>query len=300
LTLAGGKPGRVPTVHADWEMDWLVRRTLQPLSSPHTFQSSFQEHSMRFANRVVAVTGGAKGIGEGCARVFCKEGGSVAILDLDDVAGRKLAEELSTLGPGRAMCQFCDVRHPDQILHAIEQTVREFGRLDCLINNAGWHPPALSIEQTTLELLEDQLRLNYTSGFLASQAAVPHLRKTQGTIVNISSMTAILGQQHSTAYAASKAAQLGFTKSLAIELGPDNVRVNAILPSHVDTPLLQAWAKTLPDPAAGLRNAAAVQALGRMAHIEEIGRVALFLATDDSSFITGQSLQVDGGASLDY
>jgi L-fucose dehydrogenase len=255
---------------------------------------------MRFANRVVAVTGAAKGIGEGCARVFCKEGGAVAVLDIDDVAGRKLAEELSTLGPGRAVCIYCDARQPDQIRAAIEQTVQQFGRLDCLVNNVGWHPPALTIEQTTLETLEDQLRLNFVSTFVASQAAVPHLRKTQGTIVNISSMTAVLGQEHSTAYAASKAAQLGFTKSLAIELGPANVRVNAILPSHVDTPLLQAWAKTLPDPAAGLERCAKVQVLGRMASIEEIGRVALFLATEDSSYITGQSIQVEGGASLDY
>lgn len=255
---------------------------------------------MRFANRVVVVTGAAKGIGEGCARVFCKEGGTVAIIDIDDVAGRKLAEELSTLGPGRAACFYCDVRQPDQIRAAIEQTVQQFGRLDCLVNNAGWHPPALTIEDTTLETVEDQLRLNFISTFIASQAAVPHLRKTQGTIVNISSMTAILGQEHSTAYAASKAAQIGFTKSLAIELGPANVRVNAILPSHVDTPLLQNWAKTLPDPAAGLERAAKVQVLGRMASIEEIGRVALFLATDDSSFVTGQAIQVEGGASLDY
>lgn len=255
---------------------------------------------MRFANKVVVVTGAAKGIGEGCARVFCKEGAAVAILDVDDVSGRKLAEELSTLGPGRAVCLFCDVRQPDQIRAAIEQTAQQFGRLDCLVNNAGWHPPALTIEQTTLELLEDQLRLNFTSTFVASQTAVPHLRKTQGSIINISSMTAILGQEHATAYAASKAAQIGFTKSLAIELGPDNVRVNAILPSHVDTPLLQAWAKTLPDPAIGLDKAAKVQVLGRMAHIEEIGRVALFLASEDASFVTGQSIQVEGGASLDY
>ncbi len=255
---------------------------------------------MRFANRVVIVTGGSKGIGEGCARVFCKEGAAVAILDIDDVAGRKLAEELSTLGPGRAACFYCDVRHPDQVQSAVEQAVQQFGQLDCLVNNAGWHPPALTIEQTTLEVLDDQLKLNFISTFVASQAAVPHLKKTQGAIVNISSMTAILGQEHSTAYAASKAAQLGFTKSLAIELGPDNVRVNAILPSHVDTPLLQAWAKTLPDPAVGLEKAAKVQVLGRMAQIEEIGRVALFLASQDASFVTGQSIQVEGGASLDY
>lgn len=255
---------------------------------------------MRFENRVVIVTGAAKGIGEGCARVFCKEGGTVAILDIDDVAGRKLAEELSTLGPGRATCYYCDVRQPDQIRVAVDQVAANYGRLDCLVNNAGWHPPAVTLEQTTLELLEDQLRLNFTSTFIASQTAVPHLRKTQGTIVNISSMTAVLGQEHAAAYAASKAAQLGFTKSLAIELGPANVRVNAILPSHVDTPLLQAWAKTLPDPAVGLENAAKCQVLGRMAHIEEIGRVALFLATADSSFVTGQEIHVEGGASLDY
>lgn len=255
---------------------------------------------MRYANKVVVITGASKGIGEGCARVFCREGATVALLDIDDIAGRKLAEELSTLGPGKAACFFCDARQPDQIRNAIEQTVQQFGRLDCLVNNVGWHPPALTIEQTSLETLEEQMRLNFTSTFIASQAAAPHLRKTQGAIVTISSMTAILGQEHATAYAASKAAQLGFTKSLAIELGPDNVRVNAILPSHVDTPLLQAWAKTLPDPAIGLEKAAKVQVLGRMAHIEEIGRVALFLASEDASFVTGQAVQVEGGASLDY
>lgn len=255
---------------------------------------------MRFANRTVIVTGGAKGIGEGCARVFCKEGASVALLDIDDVAGRKLAEELSTLGPGRAVCFYCDVRQPDQIHSAVEQTVQQFGRLDCLINNAGWHPPEQTIAETTLSQLDDLIRLNFTSTFLASQAAIPHLRKTHGTIISISSMTALLGQARATAYSATKAAQIGFTKALAIELGPENIRVNAILPSHVDTPLLQSYVTSAPDPALALEQSAKVQVLGRMAKIEEIGRVALFLATDDSSFLTGQAIEADGGAALDY
>jgi NAD(P)-dependent dehydrogenase (short-subunit alcohol dehydrogenase family) len=113
-------------------------------------------------------------------------------------------------------------------------------------------------------------------------------------------MTAVLGQLHSAAYVASKAAQLGLTKALALELGEYGIRVNAVLPSNVDTPLMRDWAATLDDPASALARMAALQVCGRMAQPEEIGRVCLFLATEDSSFITGQGIQVDGGAGLDY
>jgi NAD(P)-dependent dehydrogenase (short-subunit alcohol dehydrogenase family) len=178
--------------------------------------------------------------------------------------------------------------------------VDQLGRLDCLINNAGIHPPALSIDETSLELLDRVWRINFVSTFAAAKFAVPHLRKTRGTIVNISSMTAVLGQEHSTAYAATKGAQLSFTKALALELGRAGIRVNAVLPSNVDTPLMREWAATLPDPASALQRVAELQVLGRMAAPEEIGRVCLFLATDDSSFITGQGIEVEGGSSLDY
>jgi L-fucose dehydrogenase len=255
---------------------------------------------MRFADRVVIVTGGSKGIGAGCARVFCEEGGIVSLLDIDVAAGRRLADELTQRGPGRADVVSCDVSRPEQIRSAIEQTVQAHGRLDCLINNAGAHPPATRIDDTRLEDVESLFRLNFLGTYAGCKFAVPHLRKTRGTIVNVSSMTAVLGQDRSSAYAATKGAQLSLTKALAVELGPEGIRVNAVLPSNVDTPLMRDWAATLDDPESALRRVAALQVFGRMAAPEEIGRVCLFLATEDSSFVTGQGIEVEGGASLDY
>ena len=255
---------------------------------------------MRFQNRTVIVTGGSKGIGAGCARVFCEAGGLVAILSRGREAGESLAAELTDRGPGRAMFLACDVGDHLQLKQAITATVREFGRLDCLINNAGTHPPATPIEETSVDEMERLMRVNYISTFAGAKYAVPHLRKTKGTIINMSSMTAILGQHLSTAYCATKAAQVGFTKALAIELGPVGIRVNAILPSNIDTPLMREWAATLDDPESALERVARLQVFDRMGTSEEMGRIALFLATDDSSFLTGQAIEAEGGASLDY
>ena len=255
---------------------------------------------MRFNRKVVIVTGGSKGIGEGCARVFCREGGLVSILARGADAGMALATELTDRGPGRAIYIPCDVGDHLQLKQAIEQTVAQFGRLDCIINNAGQHPAAMTIDETSVEFMQELMRINYLSTFAGSHYAVPHLRRTRGTIVNISSMTAVLGQEHSTAYCATKGAQVSLTKALAIELGREGIRVNAILPSNIDTPMMRDWAATLSDPASALNRVSDMQVFGRMGTIEEMGEVALFLASDESSFITGQAIEAEGGASLDY
>jgi len=187
-----------------------------------------------------------------------------------------------------------------QLKQAIDRAAAEFGRIDCLINNAGWHPPATTIDETRLEDLEALIRMNFISTFAGCQYALPWLRKTKGTIINMSSMVALLGQEHSTAYCSTKGAQLSLTKALAVELGREGIRVNAILPGNVDTPLMRDWAATLPDPQSALARVASLQVFGRMATGEEIGKIALFLATDDSSFLTGQAIEAEGGASLDY
>lgn len=255
---------------------------------------------MRFKEKAVIVTGGSKGIGEGCARVFCREGGLVSILARGADAGQALATELTRSGPGRAIYIPCDVGDHLQLKRAIEETVSKFGRLDCIVNNAGQHPPAMTIDETSIEFMEELMRINYLSTFAGSRYAVPFLRKTRGTIVNISSMTAVLGQEHSTAYCATKGAQVSLTKALAIELGREGIRVNAILPSNIDTPLMRDWAATLPDPDSALKRVSDMQVFGRMGTIEEMGELALFLASEASSFITGQAIEAEGGASLDY
>jgi L-fucose dehydrogenase len=251
---------------------------------------------MRFADRVVLVSGGGRGIGAGCCRVFAKQGATVAVLDRDAVAADAMARELGHSHLAIA----ADVAIESEIRAAIDQCIGRLGRIDCVINNAGIHPPDTPLEKMSPEEAMKVLQINFMSTYTMCYYALPHLRKTRGTIINISSMTAVLGQRNSTAYAASKGAQLSFTKSLALECAEDGIRVNAVLPSNVDTPLMRQWASTLPDPEAALSRIAALQPLNRMADIEEIGRVCLFLATEDSSFITGQGLHVDGGASLDY
>jgi L-fucose dehydrogenase len=256
--------------------------------------------TMRFQNRVVVVTGGSKGIGAGCVRVFAAEGANVAILDIDARAGEALAAEMTAKGPGAARFYACDVSDYAGFGRVIDSVAADWGRIDCLINNAGVHPAAMSIDETSLESVERLMRINFGSSFAGAKFAAPHLRKTKGTIVMMCSMTAVLGQEKSAAYSATKGAQLSLTKALALELGRDGVRVNAVLPSNVDTPLMREWAATLDDPESALQRVSEMQVFGRMAHPDEIGRVCLFLATEDSSFVTGQGIEVEGGASLDY
>lgn len=255
---------------------------------------------MRFQGKVVVVTGGSKGIGEGCSRVFCREGGLVAILARGREAGETLAAELTRSGPGKAAYFPCDVADMEQLRQAIDAAAAEFGRIDCIINNAGSHPPATTIDDTSIDDVERLMRMNFVSTFAGCKFALPYLRKTKGTIINMSSLVALIGQEHSTSYCATKGAQVSLTRSLALELGREGIRVNAICPGNVDTPLMRDWAATLPDPQSALDRVAALQVFGRMATSEEIGRIALFLATDDSSFLTGQAIEAEGGASLDY
>lgn len=255
---------------------------------------------MRFENKVVIVTGGAAGIGRGCVEVFHAEGGRVAIVDRDAGQAEQLAGVLNRARSGSAAAFACDVSNSQLLQKVIHEAANQFGRLDCLINNAGIHPPDTPLDKMPVSEAQHVMAVNFLSTYVASQTALPYLRASRGTIINMSSMTAVLGQKNSAAYAASKGAQLSFTKALALEVAADGIRVNAVLPSNVDTPLMRAWAGTLADPQSALDRIAQLQPLGRMAVPQEIGRVCLFLASDDASFITGQGIEADGGAALDY
>ena len=254
---------------------------------------------MKLQGKVAVITGGSKGIGLGCARVFTKHGCAVVIASRTVETGAAVAASLTDAGHIAEFVR-CDVTSESDLRSLIDGAADRFGRLDCIVNNAGWHPPELTIDEISVEDFERLVRLNLTSTFMGCKFAVPHLRKTKGSIVNMSSEAGLLGQEAATSYAATKAGQLGLTKALAVDLARVGVRVNAVCPAGVMTPLLQEWAETKHDPAAALREADRFHPLGRIARIEEIGEVCAFLASAEASFITGQVICPDGGFGLGF
>jgi NAD(P)-dependent dehydrogenase (short-subunit alcohol dehydrogenase family) len=250
--------------------------------------------------KVAVITGGAKGIGEGCTRVFSRAGWRVAIPDSDEKSGVALAKELNAKGPGEVHYMPADMRKEEDIRRVVDETVKRYGRLDALVNNAGWHPPTLPIDDFSAKDFNDLLQLNVIAVFLGCKYALPHLRKTQGSIVNISSLVAHLGQEGATIYCATKGAVSSFTKALAIDEAKYGVRVNAVLPGNIYTHMRITSVDASPDPK-GLHNwLESTQHLGRSGTLEEAGKTVLFLASEQSSFITGIDLILSGGAELGY
>jgi NAD(P)-dependent dehydrogenase (short-subunit alcohol dehydrogenase family) len=254
---------------------------------------------MKLKGKTAIITGGTKGIGYGCARIFAAHGCKVVIASRGDVDGRAAEKKLRDAG-FNALFIACDVRDESAMQALVSQTVDHFGRLDCIVNNAGWHPPAMTIGDTSVDDFEGLLRLNLTSTFMGCKFAVPELVKTRGSIINMSSKVGEIGQEAAPAYVATKAGQIGLTKALAIDLAPQGVRVNAVAPAGVMTPLMEEWANTQYDAAAALKMVDGWHPLGRMATIDEIGEVCAFLASEEAAFITGQVICPDGGAALGY
>jgi NAD(P)-dependent dehydrogenase (short-subunit alcohol dehydrogenase family) len=255
---------------------------------------------MADTSKVAIITGGAKGIGEGCTRAFCGAGWRVVISDYDEKSGVELAREMNAQGLGEVHFELADMRKEEDIRRVIDNTLERYGRLDALVNNAGWHPPTLPIDDFSVQDFLDLLQLNLIAVFVGCKLALPHLRKTRGSIVNISSLVAQLGQEGATIYCATKGAVSAFTKALAIDEAKHGVRVNAILPGNIYTHMRITSVAASPDPQ-GLHNwLERTQHLGRSGTIQEAGQTCLFLASDQSSFITGIDLILSGGAELGY
>jgi NAD(P)-dependent dehydrogenase (short-subunit alcohol dehydrogenase family) len=254
---------------------------------------------MRYADKVVIVTGGTKGIGEGCVEVFARAGAQVAFCGLEPDLGAAVSARVTSAGPGTAAFTCCDVTDHAALTAFVNGAAERLGRLDCLVNNAGWHPPHQPIDAFSVDDLRALLELNLVSVFVASKTALPWLRRTRGSIVNIASLVATLGQFHATTYVATKGAVLAFTKALAVDEAVHGVRVNAISPGYVYTPLWQTFLDASPDPAGARAEAELAQPLGRMGTIEEVGRLALFLAAE-ATFTTGTDNVISGAAELDY
>jgi NAD(P)-dependent dehydrogenase (short-subunit alcohol dehydrogenase family) len=258
---------------------------------------------MRYQDKVVVVTGGSKGIGLGCVRVFVDDGGSqVVFCARNEGEGKAVETNVNArAGSGRGRASFvrCDVSNVDDVRALIELTAQKYGRIDCLINNAGWHPSHKSIDDFSVQDFRDLLDLNLVSIFAACKFALPHLRKVQGNIINMSSLVGAMGQLHATTYVATKGGITAFTKALAIDEAAHNVRVNSVSPGNVYTPLWQEAIDASIDPKAARADGDAAQLLGRMGTIEEAGRLCLYLAAE-ATYTTGVDHILSGGAELAY
>lgn len=245
----------------------------------------------RLQDRVAFITGGNSGIGRATAHLFAAEGARVVIAARHAEPAQAAVTSIQEQG-GRAMFIPCDVRHPEDCRHAIEITVERLGRLDILFNNAGIVPFGTVVE-TTLETWASVWETNVSGVFHCCRAALPHMiRQGSGVIVNNASDVAVVGAQRTAAYSATKGAVALLTRSMALDHARQGIRVNAICPGETYVPR---WDTRADDMDAYLRGVSAGIPLGRVATPEEIARAVLFLASDDSSFMTGQLLVVDGG-----
>lgn len=240
---------------------------------------------MRFKDKVVIVTGGASGIGEASVRAFAREGAKVVIADFAD-HGQTLADELGT---DKALFIKIDVTDSAAVQAMIAQTVAKFGRLDVMFANAGIAADA-PVDELEESAWQRTIDINLNGVYLCDKYAIQQfLKQGSGVIVNCGSIHSHVGKRGVTAYAAAKGGVKLLTQTLAIDYGAKGIRVNAVCPGYIDTPLLS----HIPDEAK--QKLVALHPMGRLGRAEEVANAVLFLASDEASFVTGSSLLVDGG-----
>ena len=253
---------------------------------------------MRLEHKVALITGGTSGIGEATAFLFAKEGAKVAITGRNEQRGHAVTERIKNDG-GKAIFVRTDVRNAEDCRHAVDETLRIFGRLDILFNNAGVFFPH-TILDCTEEEWDLQMDINLKGTFLMSKAAIPGMiAQHTGVIINNSSGWGMAGGDAAVAYCASKGGVVLLTKAMAIDHGRQGIRVNCICPGDVDTPMLPEDARMRGLKWEDYLAGCAQRPMGRIGTPDEIAKAALFLASEDSSFMTGAALVVDGGGLAD-
>lgn len=248
---------------------------------------------MKFSNKCVVVTGSGSGIGRATALCFAKEGADVVIADINLEAALETVELIHQT-KGKAAARKVDVSDPSSVKDLVSFTTATFSGVDTLVNNAAIQINKTA-EDTSFEEWSRQLAVNLGGVFLCSKYFLPHLRKTKGSIVNMSSVNGFFVEPSCAGYCATKAGIIGLTKAMAIDHGHQGIRVNCICPGYIDAGLAEGYFQSQPDPVRARQEAGKLHALWRIGKPEEVGKVAVFLASGDASFITGASMVVDGG-----
>ena len=251
---------------------------------------------MLLEKKVVFVTGSAMGIGRECAIAYAREGASVVVADVDGAKAVATAGELGA----PAMAIECDVSDGEAVERAVAAALDRFGRIDAVHNNAGISSPSKPLDETTEVEWDGLMAVNLKSLLWTTRAALPALKASRGTVLNTASMVGLMGQSNHAAYSATKGAMIALTKSMALDYAPFGIRVNAVCPAGVWTPMLEDWAREQPDPASIHAYLDQIHALGYCPRGDVIADAAVFLLSDRARFITGCILPVSGGAELGY
>jgi len=247
--------------------------------------------NLQLKEKVIIVTGGAKGIGEGIVEVLAAEGAIPAVVGRNESDNKAVLEKID----GKGFQVVAELTRPEDCRSAVEKIVRHFGRVEGLVNNAGVND-GINLENGSYEGFVASLHKNLVHYYLMAHHALPALKKSKGAIVNIGSKVAETGQGGTSAYAAANGGRNGLTREWAVELLKYGIRVNAVIVAESYTPLYEKWIRTLPDPERKLKEINETIPLGnRMTTAEEIANMVAFLLSERSSHTTGQLIHVDGG-----
>jgi NAD(P)-dependent dehydrogenase (short-subunit alcohol dehydrogenase family) len=250
---------------------------------------------MQLENKIVIITGAASGIGKACALQFAKNGATVIIADINLENAQKVASEIIA-NKGNALAIKVNVAKFEDVEKLIQQTVSTFGKLDIIVNNAGIGPSYLKTHEATLRDWDRVISVNQTGVFYGMKLALQQfLLQGYGNIVNIASLAGLKASPYNISYSASKFAVVGMTKSAAMEYATKNIRINAVCPGYTESDLLDQLLATKPEMDAVLKSVIPMKRFGKA---DEIANAVLWLASDETQFITGQTITLDGGTSL--